>query len=100
MRQSLFAVSLLFFTVFASTAAAQDRDTKVRNDRKTVASDESWIYNDLARGVKLARDEKKPLLVVIRCMSFPITSVTMPEGTRHARLAPAERYGDGVFSEK
>ncbi len=58
----------LLLTALASTAIAQDRDTKVRNDRKAVAGDDSWIYNDLARGVKLARDEKKPLLVVLRCI--------------------------------
>lgn len=67
MRPSPLALALLF-TVFASTALAQDRDTKVRNDRQAIAGDDSWIYNDLARGVKLARDEKKPLLVVIRCI--------------------------------
>lgn len=68
MRPSPFAAALLFLTALTSTAIAQDRDTKVRNDRKAVAGDDSWIYNDLARGVKLARDEKKPLLVVIRCI--------------------------------
>ena len=68
MRQSPFAVALLFLAVFASTTPAQNRDTKVRNDRQAVTGDKSWIYNDLARGVKLARDENKPLLVVIRCI--------------------------------
>ena len=68
MRQSLFTISLLFISGFTLTTTAQDRDTKVRNDRKAIAVDESWIYNDLARGVKLARDENKPLLVVIRCI--------------------------------
>ena len=68
MRRSLLAISLVFVTAITAAAAAQDRDTKVRNDRKAVARDESWIYNDLARGVKLARDEKKLLLVVIRCI--------------------------------
>jgi len=68
MRRSISAISLLLTTVFAATIVAQDRDTKVRNDRKAIADDDSWIYNDLARGVKLARDEKKPLLVVLRCI--------------------------------
>ena len=68
MRKSPLAAALLFLTALASTAPAQDRDTKVRNDRQAIAADDSWIYNDLARGVKLARDEKKPLLVVIRCI--------------------------------
>ncbi|MCH8923600.1 MAG: hypothetical protein IIA67_10690 [Planctomycetes bacterium] len=68
MRPSLLTISLLFVTAITAAAAAQDRDTKVRNDRKVVAGDASWIYNDLARGVKLARDQKKPLLVVLRCI--------------------------------
>ena len=68
MRRSLFLFSLLLTTTFASANLAQDRDTKVHNDRKAIADDQSWVYNDLARGVKLARDENKPLLVVIRCI--------------------------------
>jgi hypothetical protein len=68
MRQSLFAIFLLLLASWTVSAGAQDRDTKVRNDRKAVADDKSWIYNDLAQGVKRARDEKKPLLVVIRCI--------------------------------
>ena len=68
MKRTLLAISLLLVANLASTAVAQERDTKVRNDRKAVADDASWIYNDLARGVKLARDENKPLLVVIRCI--------------------------------
>ena len=68
MRKSPLALALLFLTALTSTGPAQDRDTKVRNDRQAIAGDDSWIYNDLARGVKLARDEKKPLLVVIRCI--------------------------------
>ena len=68
MPRSLLAVSLLLISTLTLTTAAQDRDTKVRNDRKAVADDESWVYNDLARGVKLARDENKPLLVVLRCI--------------------------------
>ncbi len=68
MRRSHFAISLLLTVNFTLTAIAQNRDTKVRNDRKAVTDDDSWVYNDLARGVKLARDENKPLLVVIRCI--------------------------------
>lgn len=50
------------------SAMAQDRDTKVRNDRKRFAEDETWIYNDLAKGVETAKKERKPLLVIFRCI--------------------------------
>jgi hypothetical protein len=49
-------------------ASAQDRDTKVRNDRKTFAASTDWIYNDLAAGLRAARLSGKPLLVVFRCI--------------------------------
>jgi serine protease Do len=47
---------------------AQDRDTKVRNDRKTFEASKGWIYNDLAEGIRVARGNHKPLMVVFRCV--------------------------------
>jgi hypothetical protein len=47
---------------------AQDRETKVRNDKKNVEADDSWVYNDLARGIAEAKQTGKPLLVVFRCI--------------------------------
>ena len=47
---------------------AQDRDTKVKNDRRQFEDDGTWIYNDLPRGFEEARQTGKPLLVVIRCI--------------------------------
>ncbi len=52
----------------ALPAAAQDRDTKVRNDRATFAETTAWIYNDLAAGRRAAEAAGKPLLVVLRCI--------------------------------
>ena len=51
-------------------AAAQDsaRDTKVRNDRKAFEGSKDWIYNDLAEGIRVARETHKPLMVVFRCI--------------------------------
>ena len=49
-------------------AQAQDRETKVRNDKKNVEADDSWVYNDLPRGIEEARRTGKPLLVVFRCI--------------------------------
>jgi thioredoxin-related protein len=47
---------------------AQDRDTKVRNDRQTFKDSAEWVYNDLAEGVRAARETGKPLMVVFRCI--------------------------------
>ena len=65
---------LAFCTVLATSmilmgaASAQDRDTKVRNDRSELAEDGYWIYNDLPRGLAEARRTSKPLLLVFRCI--------------------------------
>ncbi len=49
-------------------AVAQDRETKVRDDRRRLEADESWVYNDLERAIETARSENKPLLVAVRCI--------------------------------
>jgi hypothetical protein len=60
--------ALLGLIVLSSPVAAQDRDTKVRNDRKTFGASKEWIYNDLAGGVRAATESGKPLMVVFRCI--------------------------------
>jgi hypothetical protein len=49
-------------------AGAQPREEKVRNDRKKVAADGFWIYNDFAKGVAEAKKSGKPMVVVLRCI--------------------------------
>lgn len=49
-------------------AAPIDRDTKVRNDKAEVTEAGFWIYDDLEKGLALAKQSRKPLLVVIRCI--------------------------------
>ena len=61
-------LSSLLLAVVATAAMAQDRDTKVKNDRKQFEGDAAWIYNDLPRGFEEARQTGKPLLAVIRCI--------------------------------
>ena len=51
-----------------SLAVGQDRETKVRNDRRQLADDQSWLYNDLESGFAAARDSGRPLLIVLRCI--------------------------------
>ena len=62
------AYASLVMLATGSLCLGQDRDTKVRNDRKQFEDDESWIYNDLPRAFELARGTGKPLLAVIRCI--------------------------------
>lgn len=47
---------------------AQERELKVRGDKQRVEGDGYWIYNDLPRGIEQAKETKKPLLVVFRCV--------------------------------
>src|SRR5215216_3157325 len=49
-------------------SAAEDRDTKVRNDRKDVLETGTWIYNDLAKAIDEGKRTGKPLLVTVRCI--------------------------------
>lgn len=67
-RTSSILILCLAMAALPSWAMAQDRETKVRNDRKTVEGDGYWIYNDLDKGFDLAAKSNKPLLVVIRCI--------------------------------
>lgn len=54
--------------LMAAPLSAQDRDTKVRNDRRAFQASKDWVYNDLEEGIKLARKTDKPMLVVFRCI--------------------------------
>jgi serine protease Do len=65
-RVLLFVIGLLVLD--AGRLLAQDRNTKVRNDRKTFEASQDWIYNDLNEGIRIARTSHKPLLVVLRCI--------------------------------
>ena len=60
---------VVFFTaVLVLPAAAQDRLTKVKNDRQNVIDDGYWLYNDLPAAKEQAKESGKPILVVIRCI--------------------------------
>jgi serine protease Do len=55
-------------TVLTITAHAQDRKTKVQQDKEQLADSATWIYNDLDRGLAEAKRSNKPLAVVLRCI--------------------------------
>lgn len=66
MPRSLLFLPLLLFT--AAGLYAQDRDTKVRNDRQAVGQLDEWIYNVFGQAREEARRADKPLLAVLRCI--------------------------------
>ena len=47
---------------------AEDRDAKVHQDRQNVTEIGRWIYNDLQAGQTQARQERKPMLIALRCI--------------------------------
>lgn len=47
---------------------AQDRETKVRNDRKAFETSKDWVYNNLDEGLRIAKESGKPLFVIFRCI--------------------------------
>src|SRR5262245_27841654 len=59
---------LLASLTVAASLHAQDRLTKVRNDRQNVIDDGYWIYNDLPAARQQAKETGKPILVVVRCI--------------------------------
>ena len=57
------------FAVAADTPAKpKDRKTAVLDDRKEVGAIESWVYNDLPKGLAEAKQTGRPMLVVFRCI--------------------------------
>lgn len=65
-RHGLLVVCGLLLSV--TWCEAQERELKVRGDKKKIEGDGYWIYNDLPAGIARAKESKKPLLVVFRCV--------------------------------
>jgi len=64
-----FAICAGTLLLLAATAqAAENRETKVRGDKTEVEATGLWIYNDLAQAYAEARQTRKPMLVVFRCV--------------------------------
>ena len=65
------AVHLFLWSLAAASLrgeAVKDREGAVRGDRAKMADDARWIYDDVDKGFEAARAQKKPLLVVLRCV--------------------------------
>src|SRR5262249_55375577 len=69
-RSMILVLGLLIVGLGPGRLTAQNtpRDIKVRNDRKAFQESRDWIYNDLAGGIRAAREANKPLMVVFRCI--------------------------------
>ena len=59
---------VMLFAIFGERAIAQSREEKVRADRKRVMEEGFWIYNDLGRAFQEAKENGKPILVILRCL--------------------------------
>ncbi len=66
MKRLIAIIGILYLCPMVSDA--QERELKVRGDKKRVEGDGYWIYNDLPTGIDRAKESKKPLLVVFRCV--------------------------------
>lgn len=64
-RHAVISIGFLL-AVAGGVSAQEDRATTVRNDKKMVEGDGSWIYDNLEKGITEARKTGKPLLVVFR----------------------------------
>ena len=65
------AICCLLVGLALSTALAQEKKTreqKVREDRTKVEAEGAWIYNDLPQAFNTAKENGKPILVVLRCI--------------------------------
>jgi serine protease Do len=63
-----FIIAAAAWLATIGTLAAQTREQKVRGDKAKVEAAGFWIYNDLPRAFAEAKQSRRPLLVVLRCI--------------------------------
>ncbi len=82
-------ISLACLLLSPHGVTGQTRQEKILKDRDKVLADGFWIYNDLDRGIELARDKNLPLLVTLRCLPCE-ECVKLDEELieRHAEVQP------------
>lgn len=69
MFRAAVAIAVAIMLAAAPAASAQNpREKKVREDKVKVEADGFWIYNNLPKAFEQARAEKKPIVVVLRCI--------------------------------
>ncbi|MEO8493919.1 MAG: Trx7/PDZ domain-containing (seleno)protein [Planctomycetota bacterium] len=60
--------TLLTLVGLVLEVTAQTREEKVREDRRKVEAEGFWIYNNLPLAFETAKQNGKPILVVLRCI--------------------------------
>lgn len=68
MRRTLLILLGLGAALSTTVSVGQSRLEKVLGDRDRVTREGFWIYNDWPAALKEAKESKKPLLVVLRCI--------------------------------
>lgn len=69
-RTTILAMGLLF-VLYPLVCCGQNqtpRDKMVIGDRDELLGNDFWIYDDLDKAIEIAKREKKPLLVTLRCI--------------------------------
>lgn len=68
MARTVLFTFFILLTAAGLAVAQNNREEKVRNDRRKIEQEGFWIYNNLAAGFAEARKSGKPMLVVLRCI--------------------------------
>lgn len=69
MKNLIFISAAMFLVGSTSSLFGEEsRKDKVLNDRQEIIEDGYWIYNDVDKGLELAQQTGKPLMVVFRCL--------------------------------
>ena len=66
MRFRMLSISILLVLMAVEANAQNARDTAVRQDKATLADDETWLYDDLERAIEVAEKTNRPLMIVFR----------------------------------
>ena len=53
---------------FSRTADGQTRDEQVLKDRDLLSENDNWYYDDLDAATLEAAKQKKPMMIVLRCI--------------------------------
>ncbi|MBJ7494860.1 MAG: thioredoxin family protein [Gemmataceae bacterium] len=64
----LMSCSFICVLVFCSLSFAQTREQKVKDDKTKNEASGFWHYNNFTKGVEDAKINKKPMMVVLRCL--------------------------------
>ncbi len=59
---------VLAFSLSPPAPAQTPRDKKFHDDKARVEADAFWIYNNLPKAFEQAKAEKKPIVVILRCV--------------------------------